>query len=61
VQEKLTFLINIKKKYALNFNLVQIDICDGVFVESKTWIPSGRSTLEIDFINSKIIKIIVSY
>ncbi len=39
LREKLEFLSNAKQKYNLDFNLVQIDFCDGIFVENKTWLP----------------------
>ena len=40
IKVKLNTLATLKKKYNLTFDKVQIDLCDGVFVKNKTWLPS---------------------
>ena len=42
----------LKKKYNLNFDIVQIDLCDGKFVENKTWLPESENIKEIDEIST---------
>ena len=37
-EKKLEFLTFLKRKYSLAFDTIQIDFCDGIFVENKTWI-----------------------
>lgn len=39
LQRKLDFLLFLRKKYNINFDTIQIDLCDGKFVENKTWLP----------------------
>lgn len=39
IKKKLIFLKKVKKKYNLDFDMIQIDICDGKFVKNKTWLP----------------------
>lgn len=46
--EKLFFLSSIKNKYALDIKKVQIDLCDGIFVENETWIPSPTDQKEVE-------------
>lgn len=52
IEKKLDFLSNIKKKYNLTFDTVQIDLCDGEFVENKTWLPNIENIKEIEKIIS---------
>lgn len=40
IKKKLDFLSFVKKKYNLSFNFVQIDFCDGNFVDNITWLPT---------------------
>ncbi len=51
LEERLSFLKNIKNKYNLDFDIVQIDICDGEFVENPTWIPDA-SEYQNSYLNS---------
>ena len=39
IKNKLDFLFKIKDEINLDFDTVQIDICDGLFVENTTWLP----------------------
>ncbi len=39
LQRKLDFLLFLRKKYNINFDTIQLDLCDGKFVENKTWLP----------------------
>ena len=54
IKNKLSFLQEIKKKYSLDFTKVQIDICDGIFVKNKTWLPDFvfGDKKEIEFLKS---------
>lgn len=48
IQEKIEFLASIERKYNIDFKTVQIDLCDGVFVENKTWLPNSNNKKEAD-------------
>lgn len=52
IKKKLEYLAFFKKKYNLNFDIVQIDLCDGKFVENKTWLPESENIKEIDEIST---------
>ncbi len=48
LKKKLENLLFFKTKYNLNFDMVQIDLCDGEFVENKTWLPRLENNTEIE-------------
>lgn len=48
MERKLDFLLFLKKKYNLAFDTVQIDLCDGKFVENHTWLPNLEKKEEIE-------------
>ncbi|MEN9338373.1 MAG: hypothetical protein RI945_98 [Candidatus Parcubacteria bacterium] len=52
IEKKLSFLRDVKNKYGLNFKVVQIDLCDGRFVESLTWLPDEIPQNKIEDISS---------
>lgn len=52
VKKKLDFLVEMKDKNHTNFDLVQIDICDGEFVKNKTWIFNPENLEEREILNS---------
>lgn len=55
IKTKLDFLVSVKHKYALNFNTVQIDIADGKFVKSVTWLPDDNTDVsEFDIYKSHL-------
>lgn len=45
VKNKIEYFSNLKNKYSLDFDLVQIDFCDGQFVENKNWLPENIQDL----------------
>jgi pentose-5-phosphate-3-epimerase len=52
VKKKLDFLVEMKDKNHTDFDLVQIDICDGEFVKNKTWIFNPENLEEREILNS---------
>ena len=52
IEKKLLFLSSMKDKNHLSFDIVQIDICDGEFVENKTWIFNPENLIEAEKLNS---------
>lgn len=50
IKKKLDFLFSIEDKYRVDFETVQIDLCDGLFVENKTWLPDSSNREEIEAI-----------
>ncbi len=48
LERKLDFLLFLKKKYNISFDTVQIDLCDGKFVENNTWLPNIENKEEIE-------------
>ncbi|MEA4910726.1 hypothetical protein SDC9_07780 [bioreactor metagenome] len=52
IKNKLEFLASIEDKYRIDFKAVQIDLCDGKFVENKTWLPNSFNKEEIKILNS---------
>ncbi len=51
IQEKIEFLVSIERKYDIDFQTVQIDLCDGVFVENTTWLPGEDFEKELAFLD----------
>lgn len=50
LKNKLDFLV--ENKNHLDFDFVQIDLCDGNFVKSQTWLPNVEDQKEKEIINS---------
>ncbi len=46
IKNKINYLSTLKEKYVLDFNLIQIDFCDGDFVENKNWLPQNTAELK---------------
>lgn len=46
IESKLAFLNFVKRKYDLAFDRVQIDLCDGLFVDNITWLPGDNNDKE---------------
>ncbi|MFO0743677.1 MAG: hypothetical protein U0469_01325 [Candidatus Paceibacterota bacterium] len=51
IKSKLDFLVKMKDQYSIDFDLVQIDICDGEFVKNKTWIFNPENLEERETLN----------
>lgn len=45
IKNKINYYSSLKEKYSLDFNLIQIDFCDGEFVENKNWLPENFDQL----------------
>ncbi len=50
IKNKINYYSSLKEKYSLDFNLIQIDFCDGEFVENKNWLPENIDQLK-DLVN----------
>lgn len=48
IENKLDFLANIEDKYRIDFKTIQIDLCDGEFVDSLTWLPDSSKKEELE-------------
>lgn len=46
IKNKVNYYASLKQKYSLDFSLVQIDFCDGEFVENKNWLPENSDQLK---------------
>lgn len=46
IKNKINYFSSVKQKYSLDFNLIQIDFCDGDFVENKNWLPENLDQLK---------------
>lgn len=46
VKNKINYYSSLKQKYSLDFKLIQIDFCDGEFVENKNWLPENLDELK---------------
>jgi pentose-5-phosphate-3-epimerase len=46
IKNKINYYSSLKQKYSLDFNLVQIDFCDGEFVENKNWLPENAAQIK---------------
>jgi pentose-5-phosphate-3-epimerase len=47
IVKKLDFLSQIEDRYSIDFKFVQIDLCDGKFVNNETWLPDSSNQEEI--------------
>ena len=45
IKNKINYYSSLKEKYSLDFDLIQIDFCDGEFVENKNWLPENVDQL----------------
>ncbi len=45
IKNKINYYSSLKEKYSLDFDLIQIDFCDGEFVENKNWLPENFDQL----------------
>ena len=46
IKNKINYFSALKQKFSLDFNLVQIDFCDGEFVENKNWLPENAAQIK---------------
>lgn len=46
IKNKINYYSSLKQKFSLDFNLVQIDFCDGEFVENKNWLPENAAQIK---------------
>lgn len=46
IKNKINYYSSLKQKYSLDFNLIQIDFCDGEFVNNKNWLPENDTDLK---------------